>query len=134
MKPRSFLNAWCDDWSGIPILIDLCVSAVGDTIGLPLVHEDGSNGIILGAAEDGLVGIGLACFVKPSAPAPFRPLAVLAGSALSLAVALFALIRAIVWLSYGHDYGVAAFVEALATIPVAVITAALGLGGAAPAA
>ena len=31
--------------------------------------------------------------------------------ALSLAVVLFAFIRAIVWLTYGHDYGVAAFVE-----------------------
>jgi hypothetical protein len=88
----------------------------------------------LGVAVTLLVGVGLASYVRPSTPAPFRPLIVLAGSALALAVALFALIRAIVWLSYGHDYGVAAFVEALATIPVAVITAALGLGRAAPAA
>lgn len=81
-----------------------------------------------------LVGVGMACFVRPSAPAPFRSVIVLAGGALALAVALFAFIRAIVWLSYGHDYGVAAFVEALATIPVAVVTAALGFGKAGPAA
>ena len=58
----------------------------------------------------------------------------LGGSALALAVVLFALVRAIVWLSYGHDYGVAGFLEALATIPVAAITAALGFGRAGPAA
>ena len=88
----------------------------------------------LGVAVTLLIGVGLACFVKPSVPAPFRSLVVLAGSALSLAVALFALIRAIVWLSYGHDYGVAAFVGALATIPIALIAAALGFGRAGPAA
>jgi hypothetical protein len=88
----------------------------------------------LGVAVALLVGVGLACYVRPSSPAPFRPLIVLAGGTLALAVALFAVIRAIVWLSYGHDYGVAAFVEALATIPVAVVTAALGFGRAAPAA
>ena len=80
-----------------------------------------------------LIGVGLACYVKPSVPAPFRSSVVLAGSALSLAVALFAVIRAIVWLSYGHDYGIAAFVGALATIPVALVTAALGFGKAGPA-
>jgi hypothetical protein len=88
----------------------------------------------LGVALALLVGVGMASYVRPSTPAPFRPLIVLAGGALALAVALFALIRAIVWLSYGHDYGVAAFVEALATIPVAVIAAALGFGRAEPAA
>jgi hypothetical protein len=87
----------------------------------------------LGIAVALLVGVGLACFVKPSVPAPFRQLVVLAGSGLSVAVALFALIRAVVWLSYGHDYGFAAFVGALATIPVALVTAALGLGKAGPA-
>jgi hypothetical protein len=88
----------------------------------------------LGVALALLVGVGMASYVRPSTPAPFRPLIVLAGGALALAVALFALIRAIVWLSYGHDYGVAAFVEALATIPVAVIAAALGFGRPEPAA
>jgi hypothetical protein len=88
----------------------------------------------LGVAIALLVGLGLAAVLKPSAPAPFRSLVVTVGGALSLAVALFALIRAIVWLTYGHDYGVAAFVGALATIPVALIGAALGLGSAGPAA
>src|SRR4029077_4563186 len=87
----------------------------------------------LGVAVALLVGVGLACYVRPSVPAPFRSLIVLAGGALALAVALFAFIRAIVWLSYGHDSGVAAFVEALATIPFAVVTAALGFGKAGPA-
>jgi hypothetical protein len=88
----------------------------------------------LGVALALLVGVGLASYVRPSTPAPFRPLIVLAGSALALAVVLFALVRAIVWLSYGHDYGVAGFVEAMATIPVAAIAAALGFGRAGPAA
>ncbi len=88
----------------------------------------------LGIALALLVGVGLACLVRPSAPAPFRSLIVTAGGTLALAVAFFALVRAIIWLSYGHDYGVAAFVEGLATIPIAVVTAALAFGGAGAAA
>jgi len=93
-----------------------------------------TNWATLGVAIALLVGVGLAAVVKPSVAAPFRSLVVPAGGALSLAVALFAFIRAIVWLSYGHDYGVAAFVEALAAIPVALVTAALGFRGTDPAA
>jgi len=88
----------------------------------------------LGVAIALLVGVGLVTILKPSVPAPFRSLVAPAAGALSLAVVLFAFIRAIVWLTYGHDYGVAAFVEALAAIPVALVTAALGFGKAGPAA
>ena len=79
----------------------------------------------LGIAIALLVGVGLAVVLKPSVAAPFRSLVLPAGGALSLAVAVFALIRAIVLLTFGHDYGVAAFVEALSAIPVALITAAI---------
>jgi hypothetical protein len=82
----------------------------------------------LGVAVALLVGVGLGAVLKPSAPAPFRSAVLPAGGVLSLAVALFALLRALVLLSYGHDYGVAAFIEALAAIPVALVTAALGIG------
>ena len=40
--------------------------------------------------------------------------------------------RAIVSVSYGHDYGVASFVDALATVPIALVTAALAFGGGGP--
>jgi hypothetical protein len=87
----------------------------------------------LGIAIALLVGVGLAVLMKPSVAAPFRSLVVPAGGALSLVVAVFALIRAIVLLTFGHDYGVAAFVEALSAIPVALITAAIGFPKAGPA-
>jgi hypothetical protein len=88
----------------------------------------------LGVALALLVGVGLVIVLKPSVPASFRSLVAPAAGALSLAVVLFAFIRAIVWLSYGHDYGVAAFVEALAAIPVGLITAALAFGRTGPSA
>ena len=86
----------------------------------------------LGVALALLVGVGLVIVLKPTVPASFRSLVSPAAGALSLAVVLFAFLRAIVWLSYGHDYGVAAFVEALAAIPVGLITAALAFGKTAP--
>jgi hypothetical protein len=79
-----------------------------------------------GVALGLLLAVGLAHAVRSSTPAPFRQPALYAAAALSAIVAVLAVPRAVVELSYRHAFGVGSFFEALSAVPVAVVAATLG--------
>jgi|SRR5581483_10443062 len=75
-----------------------------------------------------LLAVGLAAAIRPSVPASFRRTAVAAAGGLAALVAVLAVLRALIIITYGHAFGVSGFVGSLAAVPVAVAALAIALG------
>ena len=73
-----------------------------------------------------LAAVGIAHAVRSSTPATFRQPALYGAAVLALMVAVLAVPRSLMILSYRHAFGVGGFFGALTAIPVALVAAGLG--------
>jgi hypothetical protein len=130
-------------WAAVGILAGVLLVIVGDLL---LADDRVSFGVYRGYANGTLrarflvfsgfasfdiaigllVAAGLAVAIRPTVPASFRRTALAAVAGVAALVGLFAVLRALVTITYGHAFGVGGFISDLAAIPVAV--AALGIG------
>jgi hypothetical protein len=73
-----------------------------------------------------LLAVGIAHAVRTSTPATFRGPALYGAAVLALVVAVVAIPRALLTLSYWHAFGFGGFFADLTAIPVALVAAGLG--------
>ena len=74
-----------------------------------------------------LVAVALPAAIRPTMPASFRRTAVAAAGGLAAIIAVLAVLRALIIVTYGHAFGVSGFFGYIATVPLAVAALAIAM-------
>ena len=133
LDPGSWCSAAVLLGVGLTVLGDIVLSAYRFSLSVPVSNGGARVRFVnftgfasFGVAVALLLAAGLALAVKASSPASFRKPVLLAAAATSMAIAGFAVLRALTLLTFGHSYGFAGFLDALAAVPIALVAGAFG--------